>query len=424
MSMAHIAVSSRLRPPAAFNGYLWWDFTKRHSVPPGFTYTRNSVKYVWNPTLNQYVPLAANVYAPDYDPLTNACRGYLSESSQTNQITYSSAYVSSVGAQAVYGCTYAAGGNPIINGAGCCLFTLTGTVGGEAQQTFGTFGGGKETYYAIVEQGTCTQATIAIFNITAAANSCSATLTFSTGVVTVGGTSGSGRTGGAILLLNAGPNGGKVYLLWAQVTETAGNTRAARVGSYATNQQNSTLYYHHRQYTSDSIIGSPIVTTSATVARAADVMQTSSLPAWYDNSKVTMLAKFERTQDVYTQIGFPCVPLNVSDGTANNIAQIRHKSASANTALTVTAGGVNQCAIDRSFTTGVGTYAGSATANLFDGSLGGSAGTQDTNGTLFTASKIEIGCDQATGYWANGWIQQIGIAPITQTSAQLNALTA
>src|SRR5690606_5547926 len=73
-------------------------------------------------------------------------------------------------------------------------------------------------------------------------------------------------------LATAGPNGGPVYRLEVTATGTAGNNRALVIYPSGTSQNTQTVIVHHVQHETGAVATSPIVTTTAAVTRAADML--------------------------------------------------------------------------------------------------------------------------------------------------------
>src|SRR5690606_24562614 len=82
---------------------------------------------------------------------------------------------------------------------------------------------------------------------------------------------GSG-TARATRLASSGPNGGPVYLIMVTGTGTAGNQRRIVVYPSGTTQNTQTAIIHHVQHEVGAVATSPIVTMTAPVTRAADVL--------------------------------------------------------------------------------------------------------------------------------------------------------
>lgn len=410
---ASMLSAAQLRGPDVFAPYLWWDFTQRHDLPPDSTYTRASTKYQWNPNTGLYEPYASNTYAPDYNPLTGAQRGFRSETAATNLLLWSADF--SNAAWAVTNASKASASGSLISAGTAQTITQTGA-GGYVAQTVGTYSGSTETVSVLVEQGSGAVVTrILMRNTTDSTDVGYVDLTWSTGGVVA---SGSG-TAFAASRRTSGPNGGTCYLVaLTGFTATAGKTRQVRVIPDTT-ASNAVVYAHHAQLVAGTRVSSPIVTGAASAARQADVMSILTLPAWFNQAQYTMFAEVELEQ-AHTVYGGA---LGINDGTPSNRNWFRISPTVAS--YLVNTGGVNQVATSVTTTSvGIGKLAASCVANSFMYARNGVAATADTSGSMPTVSRVGIGSEEAGTQQLDGWIRRIGIAPVTQTTAQLQALTA
>lgn len=224
--------------------------------------------------------------------------GLLVEDEQTNLCTYSSEDHASWG---VFNATKAASLSCIDGKAG---FKLTGSAtNGQAGKNVGVFSGNPEVFYVIMESGDSATADISIYNATAANHALRVRLTFATGAVTTVTQTGTGPASGSINL-GAGPNGGTLWLLWAKVTSTTGNTRGMYFYSSTTTLGKYT-YFHHAQYVAGEAVTSPIVTTAASATRSADLI-TFGLPSWLSDTGFAAASRHNSFSDnsAGLQIGF------------------------------------------------------------------------------------------------------------------------
>jgi len=136
-------------------------------------------------------------------------------------------------------------------------------------QVVGTLTGQPETVSVVVENVDATTTAVSLFDDTAAAHVCRVQLAWATGAATVVAGSGTAR---ATRLASAGPNGGPVYRITVTGTGTAGNQRRIVVYPSGTSQNTQTAIVHHVQHEVGAVATSPIVTTTAPVTRAADVL--------------------------------------------------------------------------------------------------------------------------------------------------------
>lgn len=411
MSLLTTLISPGVSAPAVFGGYFWHDF-RTGLLPTGYTYACTSVVRRWSPTGGQYIEVPANTYVPDYDPLTGANLGYLSEATATNLCLYSSDI--SNAAWIVVAATKGASAGSLIAG-GTAQSITTSSTNALVRQTVGTFTGASETFYAIVEQGAGSLMTsVSARDQTAAINVGTASLTWSTGAVVAS----FGGTAYAKKLLDAGPNGGLVYLIAVTFTGTLGNSRDVRVLPY-TSGSGTTVYVHHAQLVTGTRVTPPIVTAGSTVNRAATILSLATLPSWFDQSKYTMFAEVSVRQafDADSRI------LALNDGGSSN-RDMLYAIGSSYFSRLVTSGGATQAATNvLGNATGVTRVASSLAANQARHAVKGTAAAEDTVVTMPTVSAVHIG-HYGSALQPNAHILRVGIAPVTQTTAQLQALTA
>lgn len=136
-------------------------------------------------------------------------------------------------------------------------------------QGVGTFSGQPETASVIVENVDATETALSLFHPTLGTHICRGRLTWATGQASVQSGAGTVR---AQKLADAGPNGGPVYRLIVTGTGTAGDQRRIVVYPSGTSQNTQTAIVHHVQHEVGEVATSPIVTTTAAVTRAADVL--------------------------------------------------------------------------------------------------------------------------------------------------------
>src|SRR5690606_29621558 len=110
---------------------------------------------------------------------------------------------------------------------------------------------------------------LSLFNATLGTHICRGRLTWDTGQASIAAGAG---TVIARKLASAGPNGGPVYRLMVTGTGTAGDQRLIVVYPSGTSQNTQTAIIHHVQHEVGAVATSPIVTTTAAVTRAADVL--------------------------------------------------------------------------------------------------------------------------------------------------------
>lgn len=400
--------------PAIFRGALWHDF-RTGRLPDGYTYSCNSVVRRWSPQQGQYIEVAANVFVPDYRTSNGENLGFLSEPTATNLVLYSSENNAAwVGTNA----SKAAGTSSLIAGKTCFSIAQTDAAG-YVVQTIGTYAGsGTETATAIIEQGANAVASrVVMWNATDGAAVAIAEVNWSAETASL--ISGTGAV--YVEWHPTGPNGGKVCRLGiAGYTSPAGSkARELRILPDAT-ASNAVIYMHHAQLEAGTTrVSTPIVTLGASVNRAATILSISPLPAWFDQAQYTMFSDVfvRQVQDAFQ------AHLVLSDGTAAKLASLRFSGTGQAQVL------VNDTTAQATISVGSGlsghqTLAASVKANEFRFACNGTAGSEDTSGSLPEVSKINVGSSGAGSLQPNVHIKRFGIAPVTQTSAQLQALTA
>lgn len=164
---------------------------------------------------------------------------------------------------------------------------------------------------------------------------------------------------------------------------------------------------------------SPIVTTSSSVVRSADVaaISGSNFSSFFNSSEGTIVVEG-------TSIGVGVCPLVSFDDNTANQSMILGTSGT-DPIFAVTDGGSAQCSLDGGTIT-AGTqfkFAAAYKANDFAACLNGGAVQTDASGTIPTVDRMRLGCDQA-GNYLNGFISRVRYYRTRLTNAQLQELTA
>jgi hypothetical protein len=214
--------------------------------------------------------------------------GLLLEETKTNVCLYSSQDHASWAV--ISGSPTRASASSIIDGKSAVKYTAGATTDCIGQ-TVSTFSG-TESYYVIVEQGTAATCDIEIYDDTAAGTKGRVKLTFSTGGLTTI-SAGTITATQSYQISSSGPNGGKVYLLGMSITSTGGNSRS--IYFYPSTTAAGYTYWHHAQLEDSSVHSSPIVTTTASVLRGTDALSSTTVPAWWNGTEMSVYASFERT---------------------------------------------------------------------------------------------------------------------------------
>jgi hypothetical protein len=414
--------------PLYGENYYWDLDLTRGAVPDGWTYTRTGTMYAMDDD-GIFKPHAADVMPSHYDMVSGRWLGAWFGPSVTNTAQYSSDI-----SNAVYAVTNASksAASSVIQGGTAQLITNT-DVNGQVTQSIGTYTANPDTVFVIFEQGTGTSARLGIYDITAAAYLHQTDLNYSTGVVS--GTAGTGTSVNqrAVKLLDAGPNGGAVWLIAVTVTPpTAGNSRRI----YLKPQGHSaaagvTGYIHHLQIHAGHAAGGanqqicpPIVTTGSSASRGADVLKSTSVPNWWKKSAFSAGVEIS-VQDNLVVSSSWLLSVSGDGSTSNNnafidissglVPRVRCTTESASVASIVRA--INAPGITR--------IAGRWEVNNFAAadSINSSVGL-DTNGALFdVAAEYQVGCAYNELNQPAIYVSRALFSPQAYSDAELKAWT-
>ncbi len=170
---------------------------------------------------------------------------------------------------------------------------------------------------------------------------------------------------------------------------------------------------------------SPIITTTAAVARSKDVPVISTLSSIGFNSATGTLLVYAMFEGVGTA-NTPRV-FSFNDGTLNNeIAIVVDDSAADMITFRVATGGVQQAFVSSTVAAVAGTLykiAVSWATGSFRIAVNGVAGTEDPSGTIPTVTQGNLGIDGAGNNSQNGWIQQAYYNPAQFTQGLMNSIT-
>lgn len=370
----------------------------------GATYTRTGTAYRRD-TSGTFKARAADVYAPDYDPLTGRW-AYLAEPAQTNLVLHSSDATNAAWATGLAGTVVAAEGISGIEGGTCTKVTASAT-GSFRGQNVGTHDGSVVTNYAIIEHDGVTADGRHIL-LTASATV--AVVRFSWSDYSVIGSAGTY----GIVPLGIGPNGHKWCLVWLSGAGVAGQTRAARVfPDFAAGT--GSCYIHHMQMVVGSTWTSPIVTAGSSVARGGDIL---TLP-YTASSGTSLYVRYRRLAPAVANGRM----MQLDDGSANN-RNMLYTNGSAVVGET-TVGGAQQSQLTLNTTalpfTAKAAY--SAFTDNFNLSLNGAAATPDTSGTIPSVTTLRIGCDSSGANQGNIRILNFAAIPSALGTGQLQGIT-
>lgn len=182
----------------------------------------------------------------------------------------------------------------------------------------------------------------------------------------------------------------------------------------------SGLYVWGAQLELGAFASSYIPTTTASVARNADVL-TYPITGWFNATQGTL---FAQGRPVATT-GAVRTLLSIDDNTANEMYGLVTASGTNQLRSVVTDGGVGQAAITDASTFSAGSsnkYNLAYAANDFAASFNGSAVGTDTSGTLPTVTQMQVGC-QAGALHAFGTTYKVAAWSIRQADAVLSRMS-
>lgn len=347
----------------------------------------------------------------------NTCRydssggrtGLLVEEADTNEVLYSS---ENNAVWTVSNATKTATGTSAISGKTPIKVTATGA-SGYIQQSVATLGNGSEYHYVIIEEGDGTVADLECNTVSRIR------LTFATGAVTQ--VSGASTYKGAYKVDVTGPNGGDLWILYHSIFTVA---TPAVIRFYPDPTGSSKYaYLHHCQGSFSDVHGtSPIVTQGSPVSRDGDVITSSTIPSWWNDSACTVISKIEKIFDVAEQGTI----FASSDGTANNFFLIGNDSSIPNSCLiNVGVGGVVYSEAAGSMPSGsinkaAATQSNGATYAAANGTVSANA---NQVGAPAAATRFDIGQALGAVYFLNGRIFSLVIRPSAMSTTEIDAYT-
>jgi hypothetical protein len=227
---------------------------------------------------------------------------------------------------------------------------------------------------------------------------------------------------GTIVSTGANNSGSTVEALangWYRIGTVRGATAGTTIyfGLSAGSTSGDVLDIWQADVQAGAFQSSPILTTSAAVTRAADVLTYTAGVSY----PLSLWAEFERAVDTGTN-EFVFVTDN---NTANERAVLRVSAADLGQLL-ITAGGAAQATIGAT-TLAINTVcklAGRVNTNSAQLSTNGTLGTEDTSVTLPTnPTLLRVGSDQAGVAQAFGYIRRAAVFNSALTDAQLQAVS-
>lgn len=392
------------------------------AMPAGITFTRASTAWAYN---SSGVLTAATTNTPrfDYDPATLTARGLLIEEARTNLVpgtmtggTYWTALgtVIAAGSAAPDGTTNAA--TLTENASGVTSY------GANIVSTVTITGSAATTASIFVKPGTCTFFRLILADAVTPTIGAQAYYNLSTGAAGTTGTQSGAPTGVSATISAAGGGWYRCTLTGTLGAATTGVILLRMVSADATTTDTGSkaLSLWQPQIEVGAFATSPILTTTAAVARAADVATINPLGSWFSAAAGTAMVEASLIGTAASRN-----ILSVSDNTANELYQIS-TTAGGVLQFVVTDGGVSQAAIGSGVTATAGTtFKAAATYALNDFAAcanGGTVGT-DASGSLPTVDRAYLAASATGANPATIYLRRLRIYDRRLASATLQVIT-
>jgi hypothetical protein len=358
--------------------------------------------YSYNPVA---APTSTAYYGPrfDYDPATLAPKGLLIEEQRTNLLTYSSEFDNAAWLK--------------LASTTVTANTVTSPDGMVNADTVALVGAAQGIY----QSATVTASTV----YTASVYVKLGTLSVSEYKIAI-----YNATAGAFIATDITPTAVVSSSGWARIDYTFTTpVGCLSIRFYPVRNSasvNGTVYLYGAQLELGAFPTSYILTTSATVTRAADIasMVGSNFSSWYNQSEGTFVTSFDMYYATGTIGAFPRV-ISVSNGSSANLIDIQSTQYN-NENMTIVDTSVQQCSINATqfAANTTGKFAGSFATNNFQISANGVLGIADTVGTVPTVNQMQIGNRWDLIRPMSGHIQSIKYYPTRLPNGTLQGLTA
>ena len=402
------------------------DFTVGQMLPAFITFTRASGGGRTNPSGN-YEIVAADEPRFDYDPITLAARGFLTEEQRTNLLTYSEQFdnaawskggcAASATATSPYGTATA---RSVVEDSATSAHSLTQVKSITAGQTV--------SHSKWVKASSGSRFVRLQFSSDAGVNGCRWLFNPDTGASALAAAAfGTGTV--VSTKIEPWPNG------WYRITLTGTVDPAATSVSFGTFLQDQAATYT-ATYTGNGASGvnifgaqaepgafssSYIPTTIAAATRAKDLPVTSTLTPWYNQAEGTWVLKWMMGHDSTS-----ASILSVDDGIGDNLIRYRYSAGGGSCGPTVIVGTVAQASFSSSAQATAGVVYKSAfryKANGFAVSFSGGPVSTDASGTIPTVTKVNFMSNWANGEQPSAWLQAATYYPAALPDAALMALS-
>lgn len=378
--------------------------------------------YLWgaqlsdSASLDTYVPnygaapTAAAYYGPrlDYDPVTLAAKGLLVEELRANVLLRSASFDNSVWDNASPNSATVATNivSPDGGTTGQTLTAATGGTGSMRRQSVSIAGATTYSFSMFIKQGTSTSSRLLVRDDTNGTNFIQATaITWSSGVPSIGGTTGTWATPVAV--------GNGWYRISGSAAAGAGATITVLVSIFPDNSAGTgTLLVYGAQLEAGSFATSYIPTGAATATRSADVASVSTQAFPYSSTEGTWVANFQTIFDTTNPVASSIL---TADGSASKL--ISYIGGGGNQVSSYDGATIITRAIDVT-----GPVSKAASAYNASGRALAVNGSAVATGTIAagysTVSTANLGGTVATGP-LNGWLRQVTYLPRRISDAEL-----
>ncbi len=347
---------------------------------------------------------SSNTPRMDYDPLTRACRGLMSEPVSRNLVLNSEDF--SVGS------AWTANNSPTRRAAAYTFGTLkldllgdlSATTAANYSQTIAFTGNAVKAISIFVKWSSTPGIFISLIDTTAVSDKLKCWISFP-----LSGVPGSVTTAAGTLLRTEDWGGGLYRLLFATTSVTAANTNVLSI--YPAEENNPSLtgtgeaYFGGVQAEDTDFPTSYIPTTTTTVERGDEDFTEASVGSWLSPNQGTVVVSGTLNR-VGAGSDSPAL-VSINDNTTSEEIQVYVTRSTGVPGFKVVDGGATQCDL----TSGVVTervpftLAAAYQGSSFTVSVDGAAVVTDNSGTLPTVTRWRLGGNGAGGNRVNGWIR-------------------
>jgi len=386
----------------------------------GLSVSRNSTKYVFNPA-GVLVPVSANIAPWDCDPLTGAERGLLVEEQRTNLLLRAAEFdnASWPGANITVTANAALGPDGTLTAD-----KLAKTASGSGYKGQALLFSAATYAYSVWAKASTLGNEVALLLQPSYADRVAAVFNLATG--TVRGAQAPGGSGSVVVGSSVESGGGGWYRCTLVATTAAGSgyvyvgptDGAQAVTDPFGGSILADCYLWGAQVATGALQTSPILTTSATATRLADVV-TLALGSWFNTAEGSRILRGRTAKGSGTQVFG-----QIDDGSESNRVRIVRDSSNVMRCIVTVAGvevanlNLGTVANDTAFAVGF-----SWAANSFTATLNGGTEVTDTSGAVPSGlTTWRVGAS-FTGEHANGHILRDVYYPRALAAAVLKQRT-